>query len=188
MRHAPTRSMRRRGFTSVSCQLLRLRSRPQVRLHLLAAREFAFRLLIRYRAGDGMATYLLRLFPGKPGHTPCVIPVGNIDIGLLVDIASVRGAKERGRDITRLKLVVGPLLLLRVIAKKGHRSVIAVENRDTAFEFRDDGAVAMKACLARSPQMLRDGADKLAVKIEVAQAAVLAIAHQHQRLVIASVY
>jgi len=103
-------------------------------------------------------------------------------------MATVCCAEKRGGDIGRLELIVGPLFLLWIVAKEGHRSVIAVENRDATFKFRDNGAVAMKAYLAGAAQMLRDGADKLAVKIEVAEAAILAIADQHQRLVIARVH
>ncbi len=117
-----------------------------------------------------------------------MIPVGHIDIGLLVDVASVCGAEKRGLNIARLELIVGPLFLLRVIAKKGNRRIIAVKNRDAAFELRDDREVSMKTYLARAAQMLRNGARKLAVKIEVAQTAILAIAHQHQRLVVARVH
>jgi hypothetical protein len=66
------------------------------------------------------------LFSGQPGHTPGVIPVGDINVGLLVDMASVRGAEKPGRNIARLELIVGPLLLLGIIANKSHWSVIAV--------------------------------------------------------------
>ena len=64
-----------------------------------------------------------------------MIPVGDIDIGLLIDVAAVSSAEERGGDFARLELIVGPLVFVWIIAKKGHRSVIAVEDRDAAFEF-----------------------------------------------------
>src|SRR5580692_5930259 len=46
----------------------------------------------------------------------------------------------------------------------------------------------MKAYLAGTAQMLCDGADKLAVEVEVAQASVFAIADQHHWLVITCVH
>jgi hypothetical protein len=52
------------------------------------------------------------------GHTPGAIPIGDIDVGLLIYVASMRGTEECRRDLARLKLVVGPLRLLRVVAKE----------------------------------------------------------------------
>lgn len=103
-------------------------------------------------------------------------------------MASMRGAEKRWRDVAGLELIVGPLRLLWVVAQESNGGVIPVKYRDSTLQFRDQCIISMKAHLARAAQMLRDGTDKLAVKIEVAQAAVLAIAHQHQRLVIARVH
>jgi hypothetical protein len=45
----------------------------------------------------------------------------------------------------------------------------------------------MEAHLAWSPQVVRDGADELAVKIEVTEAAVFAVAYKQQGLIVPNV-
>ena len=121
------------------------------------------------------------------GDAAGLVPVRDVDVGLLVDVASVGGAEECWGDVAGLQVVVCPLLMVGIVAEESYGGIVAIEDGDAAFKFRDDGAVTMKAYLAGATQMLRNGAHKLAVKIVVAQAAILAIAHQHQRLVIARV-
>lgn len=126
--------------------------------------------------------------PRQPGYAAGVVPIGYIDIGSLVDVASMCGTEESGGDFAGLKLIVGPLLFLWVVAEESHWRVIAVKNGDAAFELRYHSEISKKAYLAGAAQMLRDGADELTIEIEVAQAAVFAIANQHQRLIVARVH
>src|SRR5208337_110064 len=95
------------------------------------------------------------------GHATDLIPVRDVDVGLRIDVASVGGAKVCGGNVAGLQLVVCPLRLERVVTKESYRRVVAIEDGDSAFQFRDDGIFAMKADLAGAAEMLRDGADKL---------------------------
>src|SRR5271168_890272 len=100
----------------------------------------------------------------------------------------MRSSEQRGRNIAGRYLVIGPLRLLWVVAEKGDRRVVVVEDSHAPLEFRNHNVVAIEARLAGAAQVLRDRADKLAVKIDVAQAAVLAVADQHKWLVIARIH
>ena len=64
-----------------------------------------------------------------------LIPVGDIDVGLLIDMASVSSAEAGCINCARLKLIVCPLRLSRVVPEKCDRRIILVENRDAAFQF-----------------------------------------------------
>ena len=105
-----------------------------------------------------------------------MVPVGYVDIGLTIDKAAV-GCAEGGRiNSLRVKIVVGPLRLVRIVAEKSYGGIVTIEYGDSAFEFGHDGEVAMQTYLTGTTQMLRDGTDVIPVEIEVAKAAILAIA------------
>ena len=115
------------------------------------------------------------------------VPVRDVDIGVAIDETAMRGAEDGRANRTRIKFVVRPLLFLRIIANERDRSVVAVEDDDSAFEFGDDGAIAVEADLAWAAKVLRDSSDVFAIEIEVAQAAVLAITNQQKRLPVAGI-
>ena len=91
-------------------------------------------------------------------------------------------------NIVGTELVIRPLALLRVVADKRDRYIVLVEDRNPALQLRDDGVVAMKTNLARTPQVLRDVANERAVKVKVAEAKVFPIADKQQRLIVALVH
>jgi len=117
-----------------------------------------------------------------------VIPIGHVNIRLVVYIAPMRCTENACGNIVGTELVIRPLTLLRVVADKRDRHIVLVEDRNPTLQLRDDGVVPMKTNLARTPQMLRDVANELAVKVKVAEAKVFAIADQQQRLIVALVH
>ena len=120
-------------------------------------------------------------------HPTCAIPIGDIDIGRAINKTAMSCA-ERGRsDRLGIQIIIGPLGLVRIVAEKGDRRVVAIEYSHATFEFRDDGVVAMKRRLARTAKVLRDRVDVLSVEIEVTQPAIFAIANEKQRLVVTRV-
>jgi len=46
-----------------------------------------------------------------------VISVENIDVGLLVDVASVRGTEKCWRDLAGLELIISPLRPLGIVPR-----------------------------------------------------------------------
>src|ERR1700761_7857462 len=84
-------------------------------------------------------------------NTAGVVPVGHIDIGMGIDQAAMRGTEGRARDLAWIDLVVSPLRGTRVVAEKGDRRVVSVENGQASFELRDDRIVPMETCLAWAP-------------------------------------
>ena len=105
-----------------------------------------------------------------------MIPIRHVNIRLAVDIAPMRGTENACGNIVGTELVIRPLALLRVVAEKRYRHIVLVEDRNPALQLGDDGVVPMKTNLARTPQMLRDVANELAVKVKVAEAKVFPIA------------
>src|SRR4029077_21112283 len=86
------------------------------------------------------------------------------------------------------ELVIRPLARLWVVADKRDWHVVLVEDRHPTLPLRNDGGVPVKTNLARTPQMLRDVANELAVKVKVAETKVFPIADQKQRLIVALVH
>src|SRR5450631_1270955 len=121
------------------------------------------------------------------GDTACLIPVGDVDVEVLVNVASMGGAEEDWGDFAGLELVVGPLCALRIVAEESDRGIVLVENGDAAFQLGDDSVVTVKANLARPAKMLSYGAHELSIEVEMTEAAILAIAYQQQRLVVAHI-
>lgn len=116
-----------------------------------------------------------------------LVPVGNIYVGIPVDVTSVGGTEYGRCNLIRPKLIVGPLSLARVVSEKSHRCIVLVEDRDASFQFRDDGKVAMKAHLTGAAEMLGHGSREFPVKIEVAKAPIFAVAHEEKGLIVACV-
>jgi hypothetical protein len=95
---------------------------------------------------------------------------------------------ERGRlNRSRIKVVIGPLSFLRIIANECDRNIVPVKNGSASFQFRDHRKITVKTCLARPPEMLRNRAHKATVQIEMGQASVLSIANEQKRLIITDV-
>jgi hypothetical protein len=84
----------------------------------------------RDSSSEGSGTY-----PYQFGYATGPIPIGYVNVRFLVNKTSVRRAECRGRDFIRVYVVVCPLRLLRIVAEKGHWNIIAIENRDSSFEF-----------------------------------------------------
>ena len=93
-----------------------------------------------------------------------MIPVGHVNIRLVVYIAPMRCTENACGNIVGTELVIRPLALLRVVADKRDRRTALVDDRNPTLQLRDDGVVPMKTNLAQTPQMLRDVASELAVK------------------------
>jgi len=139
------------------------------------------------RAGIGLRMGAARGASREFGDAAGLVPVRDVDVGLLVDVASVGGAEECWGDVAGLQVVVCPLLMVGIVAEESYGGIVAIEDGDAAFKFRDDGVVAMEAYLAWAAQMLGDGADESSIEVEVAEAAVFAVAYEEQRLVVAGV-
>lgn len=144
--------------------------------HFSASRQSATWCAIESGAPFGQSTY--------PAG---VVPVRDVDVSLAIDEAAVGGTEAGRIDGGGIDIVVGPLRLQRIIAEKCDRYVVVIEDSDASFEFRDDGVVAEKADLAGATEVLRDGVDVFAVKIEVAEAAIFAIANEQKRLAVARI-
>ena len=70
---------------------------------------------------------------GEFRHAACRVPVGNIDVGVLIDVATV-GSTEAGEgNLVRSYFIIGPLRLMRVIAKEGYWRIVLVENSYSSF-------------------------------------------------------
>ena len=102
-------------------------------------------------------------------------------------MASMSGAEEEWGDFAGLEFVVGPLCALRIVTEEGDGDIVLVEDRDSAFQLGDDGVVPVKTYLAWAAQMLSDSANEFSVEVEMTEAAIFAVAHQEQRLVIAHI-
>ena len=116
-----------------------------------------------------------------------MIPIGNIYVGLLIDMTSVGGAEKRGADFVWLKLIVGPLSIPWIVSEKSHGRVVLVEDRDAAFSFRDYRIVSVEAYLTRATKMLRYGSHEITIQIQMAKAPILAITYKKKRLIVACV-
>src|SRR6266700_4680405 len=132
-----------------------------------------------------IATSLAR--SGELGHAARSVPVGHIDIAVLIDETAMRGAEESVSNSARLHIVIRPLRPSWIVAEECNRNIVLVEDRHPAFKFRNNGVITVKAHLAWPPEMLRHSANELPVEIEMAEAAILAIAHEDKRLIVAHV-
>src|SRR5579859_5017139 len=117
-----------------------------------------------------------------------MVPVRDVHIARLVEVASMRSAEDSRRNTFRTQPVVRPLALLRIVAQKGHRHIVLVNDRDPPLQLRHNRMIAMKTHLARAPQMLRDVANELSIEVEMTQAKILAIAYQQQRLIVTCIH
>ena len=116
-----------------------------------------------------------------------MIPIGNIDVNIAIDKTPMSCAKYSRGDGVRVEVVVRPLHFLRIVAEKGDRHIVVVEDDDTTFEFGDNSAVTAKADLAWAAEMPCNGAHIFPVEIEVAKTTIFTITDQEQRLIIAGV-
>jgi len=121
------------------------------------------------------------------GDPAGLVPVRDIDVSFMIHEASMRRTKSSGRDAVRSKGVVSPLGLLRVVAEKGDRNVVSVEDDNTSFKFGDDGVVTVKADLAGPSKMLCDGTNIFSVEVEMAESTILPIADKKKGLVVTRV-
>src|SRR5438874_5060040 len=116
-----------------------------------------------------------------------MVPIRNEDVCIGINEAAVRCAEHARLDVGRIEFIIRPLQLLRIIAQKSNWCVVSIQNGNAAFQFRNHSIMAVKADLAWPPQVLGHGADVFAIKVEMAQAPVFAIAYQQQGLIIAQV-
>ena len=63
-----------------------------------------------------------------------MVPIRDIDVGVLIDKASVRGAERRPGDLFRVYIVFGPLGFLRVVSQEGYRDVVAIKDRGASLQ------------------------------------------------------
>lgn len=67
------------------------------------------------------------------GNAACPVPIGDIDVSIAVDKATVRGTEDRGRNVGRQQRIIRPLRLQGIVAKECDGSVVFIENRYAAF-------------------------------------------------------
>lgn len=67
------------------------------------------------------------------GDAAGLVPIGNVDVGLCIDVAAVGSAEKDWRDIGGLQLIVGPLRLLGIVAEECDGGVVAIKNGGAAF-------------------------------------------------------
>jgi hypothetical protein len=120
-------------------------------------------------------------------HSACEVPVGNVDIGVVIDETTVSRAENSRRNGAGGELVIGPLRLLWVITKEGDGNIVAIENDDTTFKFGNDCTCAVKAYLTGTAKMFGNCSYIFPIEIEVAEPTILAITHNEKRLVVADV-
>src|SRR5579859_6368718 len=101
------------------------------------------------------------------GNPAGFVPVGDIDIGVLVEKASMRGAERCGGDGARIDIVLCPLVFAGVVAQERYRHIVAIENRCTSFQLGNHRVVAEKAYLAGPPQMGGYGAHEFSIEIKM---------------------
>src|ERR1700678_858585 len=130
----------------------------------------------------------LDLYPLQLGHAPGLVPIRNIDVGILVDKTSVSRAEVGESNVARKQFVVGPLILVRIVAQEGNRHIVFIKNGDAPLQLRDHGVVTPKTYLARTTQVQRHVADKLAIEIVMAEPPVFAVAHQQEGLPVTQVH
>ena len=75
----------------------------------------------------------LDIVPHQSCHAASLIPIGNIYVGLLINMTAVGGAEPCGRNFGRSELIFGPLSFVRVVSEKSNRRVVLVEDRDASF-------------------------------------------------------
>ena len=117
-----------------------------------------------------------------------MIPVGYVDVGILIDVASVGRAEVGEGDIAGKQFVVRPLVFVWVVTQKGNRHIVFIEDGDAALQLGDHGVVTPETHLARTAHMERDIAHELAVEVVMTETPVFAVAHQQQRLIVARVH
>jgi hypothetical protein len=106
-----------------------------------------------------------------------VVPIRNEDVCIGIDEAAVRCAKHARFDVARIEFIIRPLRFLRIVTQKSDRCVVSIKNGDAALQFRNHCIVAVKAGLAGTAQVLGYRTHVFAIKVEVAQAPVFAIAY-----------
>ena len=81
------------------------------------------------------AAIFLRWDAGELGDATGLVPVGDIDVGRAIDIAAVCRAEVCGCNVAGRERVVGPLLVVGIIAEEGYGDVVLVEDGDAALQF-----------------------------------------------------
>ena len=83
------------------------------------------------RFGAGKSDSALREFR----NSASLVPIGNEDVRVGIDVATV-GRAEHGRaDFVRIEFVPRPLRFLRIVSQKGDRRVVAIDYCDASFSF-----------------------------------------------------
>src|SRR5205085_218755 len=116
-------------------------------------------------------------------HTTRSVPIRDVNISILIDVASMGRAEYRRRDILRIHVVISPLGFLRVVSQKRHRHIVFIKNRDSPLQLRHDGVVFMETHRARAAQVERDVANKFDIQIKMTEPKVFPVAYQEERLI-----
>lgn len=109
------------------------------------------------------------------GDTTGAVPIGDVNIGVLVDEAAMGSAEDCGRDLGGIDGVISPLLFVAIIAEEGDRNVVLIKNGHTAFQFRNYRVISIETDLAGTAQMLSYCPDELSIEVKVAETAVFAV-------------
>ncbi len=72
--------------------------------------------------------------PGQFGDSAGLVPIRNKDVPLGIDEAAVGSAEDGCLDVVWIKIVLCPLRLLRIVAQKSNRHVVAIENGNPSFQ------------------------------------------------------